>query len=78
MTTSIRIWNSVSARPAYLHGQSIQADQNPRYYPVHSVISPVRQIVNALGDRVQKPGKERVTMTGSLNRAGVVCSPPAA
>lgn len=55
-----------------LPAQSVQANQKPRYYPVHSVISPVRQIVNALGDRVQKQGNERVIMTGTLNRSGVV------
>lgn len=72
MTTSIRIGILCALAPPCLPGQSIQANQKPRYYPVHSVISPVRQIVNALGDRVQKPGNERVILTGSLNRPGVV------
>lgn len=72
MRTSIRIGMLCALFPQFLPGQSAQANQNPRYYPIHSVISPVRQIVNALGDRVQKPGKERVIMTGSLNRTGVV------
>lgn len=43
----------------------------PRYYPPHTVASQVRQIVSALGGRVQGPGKERVIMIGSLNRQGV-------
>jgi hypothetical protein len=58
--------------PRFLAGQPLPANKNPRYYPIHSVISPVRQIVNAIGDRVQKPGNERVVMTGSLNRTGLV------
>ena len=58
--------------PQLLAGQSVQANQKLRYYPVHSVISPVRQIVTALGDRVQKQGNERVIMTGTLNRQSVV------
>jgi hypothetical protein len=44
----------------------------PHYFPPYTVSSPLRQIVTALGDRVQAPGKERVTMTGSLTWQGVV------
>ncbi len=72
MTRSIRIGILCAILPQLLPAQSVQANQKPRYYPVHSVISPVRQIVNALGDRVQKPGNERVILTGSLNRSGLV------
>src|SRR6266498_4504254 len=72
MTTVIRIGILYALVSHRLPGQSIQGNQNPHYYPIHSVMSPVRQIVNVLGDRVQKPGKERVVMTGSLTRMGVV------
>lgn len=72
MTTLMRIGVLCSILAQSLHGQAAQGNQKPRYYPVHSVISPVRQIVNALGGRVQKQGNERVIMTGSLNRAGIV------
>lgn len=44
----------------------------PRYFPPYAVSSPVRQIVIALGDRVQRPGSERLIMTGSLNRQGAI------
>ena len=37
-----------------------------------SPVRQIRQIVDALGDRVQKEGKERVAVTGTLNRGGVV------
>lgn len=57
-----------------LPDQTAQAHGNPRYHLVHSVISPVRQIVEALWDRVQKPGKERLVMAGSLSRARTVSS----
>ncbi len=69
MSTRIGILGAIL--PWLLHGQSTQSGQKPRYYPVHSVVSPVRQVVTALGDRVQKPGNERVIMTGSLSRSGV-------
>jgi hypothetical protein len=46
----------------------------PRYFALHTVSSQVRRIVIALGGRVQAPGKERVVMTGSLNRKGSVSS----
>jgi hypothetical protein len=55
-----------------LHAQAVDSEPKPRYYPVHSVISPVRQIVDALGERVQAKGNERVSLTGTLTRkAGV-------
>ena len=43
----------------------------PRYFPGYSVPSPMRQIVSALGDRVQKPGNERVIVIGTLKRSGI-------
>jgi hypothetical protein len=43
-----------------------------RYFAPYTVSSPVRQIVIALGDRVQRPGKERLTLTGSLNQQGTI------
>lgn len=72
MRTASRIGILSALIAQFLPAQPIQANQSPRYYPIHSVISPVRQIVNALGDRVQKPGNERVIMTGLLSRSGVV------
>jgi hypothetical protein len=69
MSTRIGILGAIL--PWLLHGQSTQSGQKPRFYPVHSVVSPVRQVVTALGDRVQKPGNERVIMTGTLSRSGV-------
>lgn len=45
-----------------------------RYYEPSTVPSPVRQIVTALGERVQRAGKERVILTGTLNRRGTVSS----
>lgn len=42
-----------------------------RYVDPSMVSSSVRQMVAALGDRVQRAGKERLVMTGTLNRKGV-------
>jgi hypothetical protein len=72
MTASIRIGLLCAILSHLLPAQSVQANQKPQYHPIHTVISPVRQIVSALGERVQKQGNERVVMTGTLNRAGVV------
>jgi hypothetical protein len=53
--------------------QTITSPAKPvqrRYVEPGTVSSSVRQIVAALGDRVQRAGKERVVMTGTLSRKG--------
>ncbi|MBL8294290.1 MAG: hypothetical protein JNN08_20765 [Bryobacterales bacterium] len=74
MTRSIRIGIPGAILPQVLSGQSVQANQEPRYCPVHSASAPERQIVNALDDRAQNQGNEHVTLTGSLHRSGVSSS----
>src|SRR5437016_13272387 len=57
---------------------SVQTDQNPialsnaasnNYVRVGRLWPQLRWNLKALGDRVEKPGKERLTMVGSLSRA---------
>lgn len=44
----------------------------PQYFALETVSSSVRPVAAALGDRVQRPGKERLVTLGSLNRKGAV------
>lgn len=45
-----------------------------RFYPPHATPDRVRQIVAAIGDRLDGPGRERLTMNGNL-RIGAASSP---
>src|SRR5882672_462449 len=54
---------------ARVHGQSPKADPFIYADPGH-VPSQYREHVKALGDRLAKPGKERIIMTGVFNSLG--------
>src|SRR5258708_32197884 len=54
-------------------GSSASSPSRPtrRQYISRSRLSPeLREAINFLGDRLEKPGKERVTLVGTLSRSG--------
>ncbi|MGJ5814499.1 hypothetical protein [Paludibaculum fermentans] len=71
MTKAIRICLLFIVLVYQLPAQADKKADAPRYFPVSGVVSSARQIVAALGDRVQKPGKERVVIDGTLSRSGL-------
>src|SRR6266508_1100186 len=58
---------------------STQSPQTSRAYVRPGALWPqLRWNLKALGDRLQRPGKEQVIMTGNLTRAGVSAPVPVA
>jgi len=51
---------------AFAQGSSKSADDAMVYYDLGRVPTQMREHFRILGDRLQKPGKERVSLTGSL------------
>src|SRR5262245_4543162 len=49
---------------------------NGNYIAPSRLWSPLRGVLSALGDRLEKPGKERLTIIGSLTRRNAASSAP--
>jgi len=66
----------VKPAPQQAHNQARAPRNNGNYIAPSRLWSPLRGVLNALGDRLEKPGKERLTIIGSLTRRNAASSAP--
>ena len=74
--SSLRLITIISATAFLAIAQTVVLPNRPvaRFYPPHATPDRVRQIVAAISDRLDGPGRERLTMSGNL-RIGAASSP---
>ncbi|MFL6207265.1 MAG: hypothetical protein ACJ74W_00195 [Pyrinomonadaceae bacterium] len=59
----------------HLSPQVVATSVSSDYVRAAQLWPPLRDVLRAFGDRMEKPGKERLTMTGTLERTGAPAVP---
>jgi hypothetical protein len=70
-TNSPTVREEANARSAELPQNNLDSNLDRNLYVQHYLLpSRLRDAIKVIGDRMEKPGKERLVLTGTLSRAG--------